>query len=102
MILQKVWLIGVTKDAAHVLRKEIKPCTCGLDIKHFYAFDLQDVWINSKIKESSEIFLAALFSLNRIAINIDNSNKKEIELDDMIPDSDDEFDDTDDGATDNP
>ena len=94
-------MIGVTKDAAHVLRKEIKPCTCGLDRKHFYAFDLQDVWINSKVKESSETFLAALFSLNRIAINVDNSNKKEIELDDMIPDSDDEFDDTDDEATDN-
>ena len=47
----------------------------------------------------TETFLAALFNLNRTAIDSDNSNKKEIYLDDMILDSDDDTDNIDDEAT---
>ena len=70
--------------------------------KHCDAFDLQDAWTNGKIKGTIETFLAALFNFNRISIDVDDSNKKEIYLDDMILDSDDDSDDTDDEATETP
>ena len=55
-----------------------------------------------KTKWNAETFLAALFDLNRIAINVDDLNKKEVYLDGMIHDSDDDSDDTDDEATETP
>ena len=36
----------------------------------------KDAWTNGKIKENAETFLAALFNLNKIAINGDDLNKK--------------------------
>ena len=98
-IARKVQSIDAIKDGAHILCKKIKSCTFGLEKKHCDAFDLQDAWANVKIKENAETFFAALFSLNRIAIDVDDSNKKEIYLDDMILDSDDVSDNTDDEAT---
>ena len=70
--------------------------------KHFDVFDLQDEWTNEKIKENVETFLAALFYLNRLAVDVGNLNKKEIYLDEMILDPDDDFDDTDDKAPETP
>ena len=84
-----------------MLREEIKSCTFGLEKKHCDAFDLQDAWTNGKIKENAKL-LAALFNLNRIAMNVDGSNKKQIYLNDMIFDSDDDSDDADDEATETP
>ena len=94
-IAQKIWPTDVIKDAAHTLRKEIKSYTFGLEKKHCDAFDLQTKW-------NAETFLAALFDLNRIPINVDDLNKKEVYLDGMIHDSDDDSDDTDDEATETP
>ena len=70
--------------------------------KHCDVFDLQYAWTNGKIKENAEAFLAALFNLNTIAIGVDDSNEKEIYLDDMILDFDDDSDDTDDEVTETP
>ena len=101
-VAQKVRSMDVIKDAAHILHKKIKSCTFGLERKHCEAFGLQDAWANGKIKENAETFLAALFNLNRIAINVDESNKKEIYLDDMILDPDDDSDNIDDETTETP
>ena len=100
-IARKVRSIDVIKNASHILREEIKSRTFGLEKKHCDAFDLQDAWTNGKIKENAK-FLAALFNLNRIAMNVDCSNKKQIYLNDMIFDSDDDSDDADDEATETP
>ena len=94
--------IDFIKDAVHILCKEIKSCTFGLEKRYCDAFDLQDAWTNGKIKENPETFLAALCNLNRIAIDVDNSNEKEIYLDDMVLDSDDDSDNNDEEATDSP
>ena len=75
-IARKVRSICVIKGAAHILRKKIKFCTFSFEKKHCDLFELQDAWTNGKIKENVETFLAALFNLNKIAINGDDSNKK--------------------------
>ena len=95
----KVRTIDVIKNDAYILRKEIKSCTFGLEKKDCDALDLHNAWSRGKIKENVETFLAALFNLSRTAIDVDDSNKKEIYLDDMILDSDDNSDDIDDEAT---
>ena len=92
-------MIDDIKDAAHILRKEIRSCTFGLKKKHRDAFNLQTAWTNGKIKENVETFLAALFKLNRIVNDVDDLSKKEMYLDDMILDSDNDSDDTDDETT---
>ena len=101
-IARKVQSIEVIKDAAHILQKEIKACTFGLEKKHCDAFDLQDAWTNGKVKKNADTFLAALFNLNKTAIDIDDLNKQEIYLGDMILDCDDDSDDTDAEATETP
>ena len=57
-------------------RKKIKSCTFSFEKKCYDSFDLQDAWTNGKIKENAETFLAALFNLNKIAINGNDLNKK--------------------------
>ena len=54
-IARKVRSIDAIKDAANILRKEIKSCTFGLEKKHCDAFDLQEAWTNGKIKECRTI-----------------------------------------------
>ena len=75
-IAKKVQSIDVIKDAARILREEMKSTTFGLENKHCDAFDLKDAWANGKIKENSETFLATLLNLNRIAIDSEGLNKK--------------------------
>ena len=99
-IARKVLSTDVIKEAAHILHKEVTSCTFGLEEKHCNAVDLQDRHMDKW--EDAETFLAALFKLNRISIDVDDSNKKEIDPDDMILDYDFASDDTDDKAVDTP
>ena len=75
-IARKVRSICIIKDAAHILRKKIKFVLLVSKKKYCDSFDLQDAWANRKIKDNAKTFLAALFNLNEIAINGDDSNKE--------------------------
>ena len=99
-IARKVLSTDIIKEAVHMLHEEVTSCTFGLEENHCNAVDLQDRHMHKW--EDAETFLAALFNLNRISIDVDDSNKKEIDPDDMILDYDFASDNTDDKAADTP
>ena len=53
-IARKVRSIDVVKDAACILREEMKSTNFGLEDKYCDAFDLKDAWANGQIKENTE------------------------------------------------
>ena len=91
-IARKVRSIYVIKDAARILREEINSSTFGLENKHCDAFDLQDAWTDGKMTGNAETFLATLLNLNRITVDNEDSNNKEIDLENLMLDSDNESD----------
>ena len=86
--------IDIIREAALILRDELKSTSFGLENKYSDAYDLRDFWCKWKIKDNTEDFLAILLNLKRIAIDDDdNSNSKGADIENLIVDSDDDSED---------
>ena len=83
-------LIDIIKEAARILRDELKKTNFEIDDKCCDVHDLMDSWINGSIKPNAEYFLAKLLQLNRVS-QFSQETDFDISSIEYMLDTDDEF-----------